>query len=356
MGAPGPRVVDRGPVRHRVGRLRPGRLPSLRHAARSPHATASPTSSARSFSPRPPSASTQRRSGPVPCLGGAPERRWRRLLAPEPRRIDWWAAAVQFVGTLLVQPQHLPGRSSPTPSRRRSTTTCGGPTSSGRSASWWPAAWPGSRSATAPGPGAPARSRGGSRPSTWPARWLSASRPPRSYVEPDGSLRSLALTNLGTFVGALCFLAGGLLLLPERTAASAGTPRVDRRGGAGGALTGVIRWSAPPSAPRLGRSALAEKARASRRWPGGTWGRSAKGAMATRSKAVPTATRGPAGGGPLDPRLLRYARATRRFLVLSVALGALTAAPGRRPGLAAAVAVSGAVTAPPRAGPAPVGR
>ena len=38
-----------------------------------------------------------------------------------------------------------------------------------------------------------------------------------SYVEPDGQLRSLALTNLGTFVGAVCFLAGAVLLLPERT-------------------------------------------------------------------------------------------------------------------------------------------
>lgn len=38
-----------------------------------------------------------------------------------------------------------------------------------------------------------------------------------SKVQPDGDLRSVALTNLGTFVGALCFLAGGLLLLPERT-------------------------------------------------------------------------------------------------------------------------------------------
>jgi hypothetical protein len=38
-----------------------------------------------------------------------------------------------------------------------------------------------------------------------------------SKVEPNGSLRNLALSNLGTFVGALCFLAGALLLLPERT-------------------------------------------------------------------------------------------------------------------------------------------
>ncbi len=41
-----------------------------------------------------------------------------------------------------------------------------------------------------------------------------------SKVQPNGALRSVALTNLGTFVGALCFLAGGLLLLPERTSHS----------------------------------------------------------------------------------------------------------------------------------------
>jgi hypothetical protein len=38
-----------------------------------------------------------------------------------------------------------------------------------------------------------------------------------SYVTSSGQLLSLALTNLGTFVGALCFLAGAVLLLPERT-------------------------------------------------------------------------------------------------------------------------------------------
>jgi YrhK-like protein len=39
-----------------------------------------------------------------------------------------------------------------------------------------------------------------------------------SYVKPNGQLVSLSLTNLGTFVGAICFLIGALLLLPERTA------------------------------------------------------------------------------------------------------------------------------------------
>jgi len=38
-----------------------------------------------------------------------------------------------------------------------------------------------------------------------------------SYVTPSGQLLSLALTNLGTFVGAVCFLVGAVLLLPERT-------------------------------------------------------------------------------------------------------------------------------------------
>ena len=38
-----------------------------------------------------------------------------------------------------------------------------------------------------------------------------------SYVTSSGQLLSLALTNLGTFVGAVCFLAGAILLLPERT-------------------------------------------------------------------------------------------------------------------------------------------
>jgi hypothetical protein len=38
-----------------------------------------------------------------------------------------------------------------------------------------------------------------------------------SFVTSSGQLLSLALTNLGTFVGAVCFLIGALLLLPERT-------------------------------------------------------------------------------------------------------------------------------------------
>jgi len=53
-----------------------------------------------------------------------------------------------------------------------------------------------------------------------------------SKVAPNGDLRSLALTNLGTFVGALCFLVGALWLLPERTEGDA---------------TGTIGFDAPLS-------------------------------------------------------------------------------------------------------------
>ncbi|MGO9855423.1 MAG: hypothetical protein ACLPYY_10315 [Acidimicrobiales bacterium] len=53
-----------------------------------------------------------------------------------------------------------------------------------------------------------------------------------SYVEPNGQLVSLALTNLGTFVGAICFLVGAVLLLPERTLESpSAEPDPDRRVG-----------------------------------------------------------------------------------------------------------------------------
>jgi YrhK-like protein len=38
-----------------------------------------------------------------------------------------------------------------------------------------------------------------------------------SYVTSSGQLLSVALTNLGTFVGAICFLVAAVLLLPERT-------------------------------------------------------------------------------------------------------------------------------------------
>jgi len=46
-----------------------------------------------------------------------------------------------------------------------------------------------------------------------------------AYVNPStGELRNAERSNLGTFVGALCFLVGAVLLLPERTAEPADEP------------------------------------------------------------------------------------------------------------------------------------
>ena len=43
-----------------------------------------------------------------------------------------------------------------------------------------------------------------------------------AYIVPGtDQLRNVELSNLGTFVGALCFLVGAILLLPERTEADA---------------------------------------------------------------------------------------------------------------------------------------
>ena len=48
------------------------------------------------------------------------------------------------------------------------------------------------------------------------ARSRSAPRQWRPYVVPvSDQPRNAAVMNLGTFVGALCFLAGALLLLPD---------------------------------------------------------------------------------------------------------------------------------------------
>lgn len=37
-----------------------------------------------------------------------------------------------------------------------------------------------------------------------------------AYVGPTGATEDVVLANLGTFIGALCFLAAALLILPHR--------------------------------------------------------------------------------------------------------------------------------------------
>jgi hypothetical protein len=52
------------------------------------------------------------------------------------------------------------------------------------------------------------------------------------YISPvTGELRNAERANLGTFVGAVCFLVGALLLLPERTETVSGqAPAPDQDG------------------------------------------------------------------------------------------------------------------------------
>jgi hypothetical protein len=149
-------------------------------------------------------------------IEGDHRRRLRQLFAVQHRRIDWWASLIQFVGTIWFNRTTF------------SALIVGLGASSSHHPVWRPdalgsicflvsswLAW------TEECHGAFAwRPR---RLSWWVtvlnlvgsvAFGVSAVA---SYVEPNGQLVSLALTNLGTFVGALCFLAGGVLLLPERT-------------------------------------------------------------------------------------------------------------------------------------------
>jgi hypothetical protein len=153
--------------------------------------------------------------------GSAPlPHRLRRLFTLQHRRIDWWAAIIQLAGTLWFNRTTL------------SALVIGLGASASRHPVWRPDAagsicflvssWL-SWTEECHGVGA-------WRPSdiSWWITLLNLAgsiafgvSAVASYVTPNGQLLSLALTNLGTFVGAVCFLVGSVLLLPERTATAA---------------------------------------------------------------------------------------------------------------------------------------
>ena len=150
-------------------------------------------------------------------LGGARRSGLGRLLVVQHHRIDWWACLIQFVGTLWFNRTTL------------SALVVGLGASPAHHPIWRPdalgsvcflvsswLAW----AEECHGPFAWRPSR-----LSWWITFLNlvgsvafGVSAVASYVEPNGQLVSLALTNLGTFVGALCFLVGGVLLLPEQTA------------------------------------------------------------------------------------------------------------------------------------------
>ncbi|MGO8862905.1 MAG: hypothetical protein ACLQRH_19385 [Acidimicrobiales bacterium] len=148
---------------------------------------------------------------------------WGRVFAFRPRQIDWWASGIQLIGTVFFnvstanavrvdpststslhhiwRPDALGSVCFLVASGLAWTEVCHGWGSwAPRDISWW----------------ITLLNLVGSV-----AFGISAVA---SYIVPStGQLWNVELTNLGTFVGALCFLAGAILLLPERTAASSGS-------------------------------------------------------------------------------------------------------------------------------------
>jgi hypothetical protein len=141
----------------------------------------------------------------------------RRFFSYQPRRIDWWATAVQLVGTVYFNV---------------STGTATAADLSAQTAHqhvWRPDAI-GSVCflvASALAWFEVAHAWLAWRPRSW-AWWITLVNlagsvafgisAVASYVNPDtGQLRNAERANLGTLAGAVCFLIGALLLLPERT-------------------------------------------------------------------------------------------------------------------------------------------
>jgi len=149
---------------------------------------------------------------------GPEDRSWvRRMVTVEPGRIDWWASAVQFVGTLFFNVTTWHALAGTYSSATAANHAVWRPDAIGSIcflvASWL--AW-----------AEVCHGRWAWRPGLY-SWWIAGLNmvgsvafgvsAVASKVEASGTLRSLALTNLGTFVGAVCFLVGGILLLPERT-------------------------------------------------------------------------------------------------------------------------------------------
>jgi hypothetical protein len=151
-----------------------------------------------------------------PTLSGPHRRRLRALLRLQHHRIDWWASLIQFVGTLWFNRTTF------------SAWVVGLGAGTDHHPVWRPDAL-GSVCFLVSSWLAWAEECHGSF--AWRPRQLSwwitllnlvgsvafGVSAVASYVKPNGQLVSLVWTNLGTFVGAVCFLAGAVLLLPERT-------------------------------------------------------------------------------------------------------------------------------------------
>jgi hypothetical protein len=160
----------------------------------------------------------------VDAGGSGPAHGWAKVFTYRPRQIDWWACGIQLIGTLYfnVSTGTAMGRDLTLQTAQQHVwrpdavgSVCflvasglawfevshGWMSWSPSSISWW----------------ITALNLVGSI-----AFGVSAVA---AFIIPDtGQLWHAELSNLGTFVGALCFLAGAVLLLPERTAGLESAP------------------------------------------------------------------------------------------------------------------------------------
>jgi hypothetical protein len=160
----------------------------------------------------------------VDASGGDQAGRWRRLLSAHTGQIDWWASGVQLIGTLYFNV---------------STAVAIGSDLSAQAARhhvWRPDAVGSVCFLIASGLAWAEVCHGWAawspRSTSW---WITLLNlvgsiafgvsAVASYVVPaTGQLRDVERSNLGTFVGALCFLVGAVLLLPEGAGGEAPTP------------------------------------------------------------------------------------------------------------------------------------
>jgi hypothetical protein len=148
---------------------------------------------------------------------GAEDAEHPRFLTWEPHRIDWWAAVVQLTGTLLFNVSTFDAMAENLSAGQTDKLV------------WTPDALGSICFLVASGL---AWAAVGHAVWSWRPRdlvWLIAAlnmagsiafgvSAVASFVVPTtDQVRNVTLMNLGTFVGALCFLAGAILLLPART-------------------------------------------------------------------------------------------------------------------------------------------
>jgi hypothetical protein len=147
--------------------------------------------------------------------GGPPTGRWVRLVSLRPHQIDWWASGIQLIGTVYFNVSTAVAISTDLNAE------------TARHHVWRPDAVGSVCFLVASGLAWAEVSHGWAswapRKTSW---WITLLNlvgsvafgvsAVASYVVPaTGQIRDLQRSNVGTFVGALCFLVGSVLLLPE---------------------------------------------------------------------------------------------------------------------------------------------